>query len=535
MEIKCSEENKIIKCIANNKRFHIIPINTEYLTSSYFYRYYYDFYRGTLGDKPFKEIKYSEIFDNLNDKLYLSILKDEMPSIKIGEYDFFLVCKGNFNSIEHVVVNVKKNEESVNMEYSNTNCDIVYYRSAIEGGIWRFGICNNRSDRQKLEYIRGIENSDIVDIGLQDFINKNYHGLINIGENNEYLYSLLCNQRMDKKIFDSRMNITNEPIFRVFNKYSSDEYDDKFLDNLIILPHGDEYEKEFLEKYNRIYFNKRIFEHIRSFDTIIERFYKVRSSLIKERNGLAIANVKIQKSNLESKGKIEENENRIKRTDEKVLIIDTILISLEAKKRHLEELKKRTGDYKSNLELNNFLNKVIVDYNIQLPILSSNDFPEEHQSLNTLIYVIEHSWGHKIWSFYEAISNMMKTYFTYENDTEIGQTSAHLENDKVFIYNIYHTVDIKSIKTDQKYTIMYCDYRYPEYNSVLLNVLPIDVKVNQYGMYDKIIKTGPYISKIFELYKKYPLDYEIRHRYEDYVFLGDILNKLWPLHKMKKK
>lgn len=68
-----------------------------------------------------------------------------------------------------------------------------------------------------------------------------------------------------------------------------------------------------------------------------------------------------------------------------------------------------------------------------------------------------------------------------------------------------------------------------------LCVTPSGISINQYGVYDKIISIYCYICKIIEYKTQLPLDNDFFEISDNYSFIGELYNDLFPYKKLKDK
>jgi len=105
------------------------------------------------------------------------------------------------------------------------------------------------------------------------------------------------------------------------------------------------------------------------------------------------------------------------------------------------------------------------------------------------------------------------------------------------------------LNTDNKQFILYYGtYNYKQYvpdikeispdstpYKIILNLIPIDNKITEYGMYDNFISAGIYVYKMFEYHQgggvKAQVDYE-NPLPGSYTFIGDLLSKMYPLQDL---
>lgn len=146
-------------------------------------------------------------------------------------------------------------------------------------------------------------------------------------------------------------------------------------------------------------------------------------------------------------------------------------------------------------------------------------------------------------AYYDTIGYLMDKNFVLHKESKkyIGSYSFAYKNAKIN-HNLYG-VYIISRSTNQSYRLIYSYYNiYLDENSkfngnyyAIINLLPPDAKITSSGLYDKIMSVGVYIYKILEYRKQCDIEDKTRNVGGDcrYIFLGDFLNRVWPLQLLK--
>jgi len=165
-------------------------------------------------------------------------------------------------------------------------------------------------------------------------------------------------------------------------------------------------------------------------------------------------------------------------------------------------------------------------------------------------------------TFYNLIVNAFSKYmeyffeldgvpkFIYDININVPYEIGSLLTQKITVYIFKIILKLKD--SDLRFILYYGIYDYIGYNSklkslesnsksykIILNLLPIDSKINKYGMNEKYIAIQTiYIYKMFE-YHHFTYGQAAQVDYDNdlpgnYTFIGDLLNNLWPLQHMGK-
>lgn len=145
---------------------------------------------------------------------------------------------------------------------------------------------------------------------------------------------------------------------------------------------------------------------------------------------------------------------------------------------------------------------------------------------------------------YEGISEYIKEYFTCDLSTisEIGEYTFKY-SDNIRISHNFYKIIIQNKVNNQKYRLFYSRYQYINENKTdfngtyysIVNIVPLDAKTNQFGLYDKIMSVGIYIYKIIEYKDQCNIDdknreIDITGSSTCYTFIGDFMSNVWPLN-----
>jgi len=72
---------------------------------------------------------------------------------------------------------------------------------------------------------------------------------------------------------------------------------------------------------------------------------------------------------------------------------------------------------------------------------------------------------------------------------------------------------------------------------IILGMIPSDSKITKYGLSEHYISAGIYIYKMFEYHQSFLIKGQVEHQNPlpgNYTFIGDLLNKMWPLNALDK-
>jgi hypothetical protein len=153
----------------------------------------------------------------------------------------------------------------------------------------------------------------------------------------------------------------------------------------------------------------------------------------------------------------------------------------------------------------------------------------------------------KISSFYRAINMLMEKYYTLVKDTVIhlGKFIFKIDEESDISHEIYSVTIINNL-TKTQYTLIYSRYilnvKDFDFNGeyyIIINLLPSDAQINEFGVYDKVIDVGIYVYKIMNYEDQCNISNDFNERTINvrnrcYVFIGDILNNVWPLYILQK-
>jgi hypothetical protein len=147
---------------------------------------------------------------------------------------------------------------------------------------------------------------------------------------------------------------------------------------------------------------------------------------------------------------------------------------------------------------------------------------------------------------YNGLSLFIETYFSCDKSTnkKIGKYFFKYSND-VSINHTFYEVIIKNNVINKYYKLFYINYDYvniknPKFNGnyhAILNIVPINSVITNYGIYDKIMSVGIYIYKIIEYKSQCKIADKEREIYDNigcYTFIGDFMTDVWPLNILKK-
>ena len=174
--------------------------------------------------------------------------------------------------------------------------------------------------------------------------------------------------------------------------------------------------------------------------------------------------------------------------------------------------------------------------------------------------------GESLRELYNIMSYYMGLHFTKISErTYIGKMELHVKLESMYVtilHNVYN-IKIKSNESSTVYDVIYSKYTFVnhqmeehgeercksssknysgEYN-IILNIVPENAKINQYGLYDKIVSVGSYIYKPFEYIFQVNINKKDRPFIDScrsvsdktlgdkgYYFIGDILSNVWPIN-----
>ena len=174
-------------------------------------------------------------------------------------------------------------------------------------------------------------------------------------------------------------------------------------------------------------------------------------------------------------------------------------------------------------------------------LLKAKTIPDtEHQ--NTLYNLIVSIYSQYMEHFFKLSNNNNSQFICNVNyNVPYSKISTLEQKLIVSIYKI--NIELKDDPT-QKFTLIYGTYDYQHYNNttkkieeekksykIILNLIPFESKINQYGLYENYISSGIYVYKIFEYNNQTDYTNKIP---EQYTFIGDLLTNMWPLQILKE-
>ena len=151
----------------------------------------------------------------------------------------------------------------------------------------------------------------------------------------------------------------------------------------------------------------------------------------------------------------------------------------------------------------------------------------------------------QIRAFYKTTQILMEKYFKVDLQSKryLGSYKSTYHSSQVE-HNIF-SIDITSTITNVTYTLIYTHYTIyvkpgSPYNGkyyAVINVIPPDSKINDLGLYSKVMGVGVYIYKIFEYNTQCRLEFKSRSIEGDercYIFIGDLLDNVWPFNILRQ-
>ena len=153
----------------------------------------------------------------------------------------------------------------------------------------------------------------------------------------------------------------------------------------------------------------------------------------------------------------------------------------------------------------------------------------------------------KIEAMYVGVSTLMQNHFTvnWSTSSHVGAFPFIFPQSKTEIHHELYSVEIESKDSTKTYTLIFSNYTIQNFHaafnnqtySIVINIIPPNAKIDQYGLYTQITSAGVYIYKIFESQDLCDIKLQNRSLTEKktcYVFLGDVQTKVWPLNKQTK-
>jgi len=138
-------------------------------------------------------------------------------------------------------------------------------------------------------------------------------------------------------------------------------------------------------------------------------------------------------------------------------------------------------------------------------------------------------------------SEYMKFFFKTgaqpsERVCEIGMP---IPGSSTSIQLVVYKRQLQLIKNNTSFDLYYVVYTIPDefpeikgtYKTIV-NLVPSPSPVNEFGMNKYYISTGIYVYKIFEYVEQFPR--KDKPLFANYVFLGDLLTKMWPLQDVRE-
>jgi len=205
--------------------------------------------------------------------------------------------------------------------------------------------------------------------------------------------------------------------------------------------------------------------------------------------------------------------------------------------------------FKTSFVIDNFIKNLKDNevYEKEFKTILQKDKPINDQNEVDLIYGKPDKYLHvNIKHVYKSMTELMSKYFIL-----LDTKSVYIGSNKV-VYNDttidlkFYQRTIKNTINSNEYNLFYAKYTFMKTGSphngtyyTIINVLPKDAKLIEFGIYDKIVSAGTYIYKILEYKEQCKIDDRGRSvdvdRKSCYVFIGDFMSDLWPLNLIKNE
>ena len=471
--MNASEDFRVISCI-----FNVIKINP-----SLFYDSSRRMFKGDECKILLKRIiPYLGLvlINNQHDFIYLLIAwvykTLEIPYLKIDNNEFYLLkVHEEYGRNKLQILSVPSNVNELNTFY--------VYTSKSSGSTWRY--CEYDSDSHINKGYDYISNT-FIHIKLQMYIDDNFSKIPKKIAFHDYLILLL-----------NKGTFTEEQLLK------------KLLPYLPIQCKKTDMSEKNREKRENIYGTERIVpdDVFRPMRKLLSSAHSFKSS-ISEQYLVILNNLNELRSNaMNSLTTGSPGTNRY--THRIMQILNPILTNREFSNKIQEAARRSstgrlsTADFKLYLEI---LHKCVDIYNSYL----KNYFTVETKSDGT----------HEVYTY-----------------SDYSKNPIDLNGWKISFSNIEFK---KLIRKDdgKKFRIIYQPYRIvtsPNYKfngnyKIIIGFISDDPKINKYGLYTKFISSGFYVYKMFDYDSQVGSLVEDSDRLaENYVFIGDIMNKFYPL------
>jgi len=453
-----------------------------------------------------------EKIKELNEKIIKleNDLKKLNFTITIDEYTFTIIGKykdGNMRR-DHILMECISNNPSNETKY-NFNL----YRSNSEGGILR--LCHVIY-RQNPMYDKGSDyvTSSFVHLNLQQFV---LDKLDNVKEINDDEYK--CNNEQIKYILNDEFRIIEDPVLEplsyckagdCLNKITSDD-----LSNVI--DYCKEYNVKYLHDPDIQLYAIAITPVICSLKwAISDKYIEHKKEEILQKIGNYVSpkediksyDILLQKYN----DKTDKNNYEQEYYDKLIQKYGNIAMKTADNKEYYNELITKYVNIENNYYTK--LEEYINDEKITAADLKTK---ESDLIIDTSTKIIN------------VHSEYITKYFTIVGSPEYMYEFEFKYNNTAVKTKVYK-IQFVNKKNSNKYNLIFGCYDYNGKNyKIIINMIPYDSKINEYGVYDKICSVGIFIYKPFEYSKQLSFSRTGYYLSGDYQFIGDLLNKMYPL------
>jgi len=168
-----------------------------------------------------------------------------------------------------------------------------------------------------------------------------------------------------------------------------------------------------------------------------------------------------------------------------------------------------------------------------------NDNNQYEKELNDILKnnLNKDDFNYKVKMFYYSISEFISRHFTLitKQSTFIGNNIVKYPT-ATFNLEFYKDI-IKNNITNQEYDLVYTKYILNNIKYyAIINVVPINSKINNFGLYDNIVSAGVYISKILEYKEQCSISgININIDKTCYIFIGNLMTNMYPLNIIKNR